>query len=221
MGDLLRIAIDGPSGAGKSTMAKLLAKDLGIDYIDTGAMYRAIALKLFRTGTDCNNSEALAELLRTTDVDFDKGIIYLDGEDVSAFIRTQEVSEMASVSSAIPAVREKLVALQKAMAQRKSLVMDGRDITTNVIPNAEVKIFLTASAHERAIRRAAEMKEKGQPCDVDQIEKEIEIRDYRDSHREVNPLTKADDAALIDSTGNTIEETVSIIKAHINNIIGV
>ncbi len=212
MSELLRIAIDGPSGAGKSTMAKALAGDLGIDYIDTGAMYRALALKLFRTAADCNDPQALAKLLAETDVDYEKGIIYLDGEDVSGFIRTQEVSEMASVSSAIPAVREKLVALQKAMAQRKSLVMDGRDITTNVIPNAEVKFYLTASARTRAERRAIDMKLLGQPCDVDQIEKEIEARDYRDSHREMNPLTIAEDAVVIDSSDLGIDEVLNKMK---------
>lgn len=212
MEKLLRIAIDGPAGAGKSTMAKFLAEDLNIDYIDTGAMYRAIALKLFRTGTDCNDSEALQRLLDSTDVDFEQGHVTLDGEDVNAYIRTQEVSEMASVSSAIKAVRDKLDTLQKAMAQRKSLVMDGRDITTVVIPNAEVKIYLTASVAERARRRAAEMALKGQPCDIAQIEKEIEARDYRDSHRENSPLTIAEDAIVIDSSDMTIEEVIAKMK---------
>jgi len=212
MEKLLRIAIDGPAGAGKSTMAKFLAEDLNIDYIDTGAMYRAIALKLFRTGTDCNDSEALQRLLDSTDVDFEQGHVTLDGEDVNAYIRTQEVSEMASVSSAIKAVRDKLDTLQKAMAQRKSLVMDGRDITTVVIPNAEVKIYLTASVAERARRRAAEMALKGQPCDIAQIEKEIEARDYRDSHRENSPLTIAEDAIVIDSSDMTIEELIAKMK---------
>ena len=220
MSTLLRIAIDGPSGAGKSTMAKALAKDLGIDYIDTGAMYRALALKIFRTGTDCNDPKALSELLSETDVDYEKGIIYLDGEDVSGYIRTQEVSEMASVSSAIPAVREKLVALQKTMAQRKSLVMDGRDITTNVIPNAEAKFYLTASARTRAERRAIDMKLLGEPCDVDQIEKEIEARDYRDSHREMNPLTIAEDAVVIDSSDLGIDEVLNKMKGMILKIKG-
>jgi len=201
-------------------MAKLLAKDLDIDYIDTGAMYRAIALKLFRTGTDPNNADALQKVLDSSQVDFNKGHIYLDGEDVNGFIRTQEVSEMASVSSAIKAVRDKLDSLQKDMAQRKSLVMDGRDITTVVIPNAEVKFYLTASAHQRAIRRALEMKEKCQPCDVAQIEAEIEARDYRDSHREHSPLMIADDAVVIDSSEMTIDEVVAemkkVIKEKIN-----
>lgn len=209
---MIRIAIDGPSGAGKSTMAKLLAKDLGIDYIDTGAMYRALALKIFRTGIDCNNKEDLAKLLSTTDVDYAGGSIFLDGENVDGFIRTQEVSEMASVSSAIPEVRTKLVALQKAMGQRKSLVMDGRDIGTNVLTDAECKFFLTASAHERALRRAREYEAKGLPCNVEEVEKDIETRDYRDSHRETNPLKQADDALLIDSSNMTIEEVIKTMK---------
>jgi len=215
MNKLLRIAIDGPAGAGKSTIAKLLAKEYGIEYVDTGAMYRAIALKLFRTSTDCNDPEALKKLLESTDVDFEKGHVTLDGEDVNAFIRTQEVSEMASVSSAIKEVRNKLDSLQKAMAKRKSLVMDGRDITTVVIPDAEAKFYLTASAHERALRRAREMAEKGQPCDVAQIEAEIEARDYRDSHRENSPLTIAEDAVVIDSSDMTIEEVVNCMKGYI------
>ena len=215
---MIRIAIDGPSGAGKSTMAKLLAKDLGIDYIDTGAMYRALALKIFRTGIDCNNAEDLKALLDTTDVDYEGGSVFLDGENVDGFIRTQEVSEMASVSSAIPAVREKLVALQKAMGQRKSLVMDGRDIGTNVLTDAECKFFLTASAHVRALRRAKEYEEKGLPCNVEEVEKDIETRDYRDSHRETNPLKQADDALLIDSSDMTIEEVVTAMKNVIQKV---
>ena len=215
MDKLLRIAIDGPAGAGKSTMAKLLAEKLKIEYIDTGAMYRAIALKLFRTGTDCNDAEALQKLLDSTDVDFENGHVTLDGEDVNAFIRTQEVSEMASVSSAIKAVRNKLDTLQKDMAQRKSLVMDGRDITTVVIPNAEVKFYLTASVAERARRRAAEMELKGEPCDIEQIEKEIEVRDYRDSHRENSPLMIADDAIVIDSSDLSVEEVVEKMMGYI------
>ncbi|MCQ2552515.1 MAG: (d)CMP kinase [Clostridia bacterium] len=218
MEKLLRIAIDGPSGAGKSTMAKILAKDLNIDYIDTGAMYRAIALKIFRTGIDPNNAEDLAKLLKETDVDYSKGSVFLDGENVDGFIRTQEVSEMASVSSAIPAVREKLVALQKAMGERKSLVMDGRDIGTNVLTGAECKFFLTASAHVRALRRAKEYEEKGLPCNVEQVEADIQTRDYRDSHRATNPLKQADDAVLIDSSDMTIGEVVDEMKKYIQKV---
>ena len=216
MNEIIRIAIDGPSGAGKSTMAKLLAKELQIDYIDTGAMYRALALKLFRTGTDYNDAEALAALLADTDVDYAAGKVYLDGEDVSGLIRTGEVSEMASASSAIPAVREKLVSLQQGMAKRKSLVMDGRDIGTVVIPDADVKFYLTASARERALRRCKEYEEKGMTVDLEKVEEDMRIRDYRDSHREIGPLKKADDAVEIDSTGMTIGEVIALMKGNIN-----
>lgn len=214
---LIRIGIDGPSGAGKSTAAKLLAEDLNIDYIDTGAMYRAIALKLQRSGTDCSDEFALQELLDTTDVDYSGGRVYLDGEDVSELIRSREISELASVSSALSSVRKKLVASQQAMAQRKSLVMDGRDITTVVLPNAEYKFFLTASARVRALRRAKEYEAKGLPCDPAQIEAEINARDYRDSHREHSPLRKADDAIEIDSSDMNINEVLHLMKGYIKN----
>lgn len=209
---MLRIAIDGPSGAGKSTMAKILANDLGIDYIDTGAMYRALALKIFRTKTDYNNLDVLQKMLDSTDVDYAGGSIFLDGENVDGLIRTQDVSEMASVSSAIPQVRAKLTILQQNMGKRKSLVMDGRDIGTVILPDAECKFYLTASAHVRALRRAAEYEAKGFPCNVEEVEKDIETRDYRDSHRETNPLRQADDAILIDSSDMTIEEVVKAMK---------
>ena len=213
---MLRIAIDGPSGAGKSTMAKLLAEKLGIDYIDTGAMYRALALKIFRTNTDPEDPAALAALLASTDVDYEQGKIFLDGEDVSSFIRTPEVSEMASVSSAIPAVREKLVALQKAMGQRKSLVMDGRDIGTNVLKDcAEYKFYLDASPAVRAERRALDMRMKGLEPDPEALRKEIEERDWRDSHRAVNPLMQAEDAIYIDSSDLTIDEVIAKMNGYI------
>ena len=213
MEKLIRVAIDGPAGAVKSTMAKLLAKELGIEYIDTGAMYRAIALKLIRTGTDYNDPEALDAVLKTTDVDFSDGKVMLDGEPAEAYIRTPEVSEMASASSAVLAVREKLVALQRAMGQRKSVVMDGRDIGTNVLKDAECKIYLDASPRVRAERRAKELAAKGLPCDVDAVEEDIRQRDYRDMHREHNPLAKADDAAVIDSSYLTIPQVVEIMRA--------
>ena len=206
---IYRIAIDGPAGAGKSTIAKAVAKQLGIDYVDTGAMYRAIALKLIRTGTDYKDPDRLAELLADTDVDFDSGRTLLDGEDVSSLIRTQEVSEMASASSAVQAVRDKLVALQQAMGKRKSLVMDGRDIASKVFPDAELKFYVTASSAVRAERRAQDMKAAGQPCDVEQIRREIEARDYRDMHRENSPLVRVPEAVLVDTSYQTIEESVA------------
>jgi cytidylate kinase len=224
---LLRIAIDGPAGAGKTTISKRLASELGIDRIDTGAMYRAIALKLARTGVDYNNAEALASMLDTTDIDFKGGHVLLDGEDVEGLIRTPEISELASASSTVLAIREKLVAMQRAIGQKKSVVMDGRDITTNVLPFAEFKFYLTASAEERARRRALEYTEKMEGSDAQKqawlsenlpkIEEEIRTRDYRDMHREHNPLTIAPDAIVVDSSDLTIEEVLSYMLEIIRN----
>jgi len=212
---MIRIAIDGPAGAGKSTMAKLLAKELEIDYIDTGAMYRAIALKLLRSGTDYEDAEALRAVLDTTDVDYAGGSVFLDGECVDGFIRTPEVSEVASASSAKLEVREKLVALQKAMGQRKSLVMDGRDIGTNVLTDAEYKFYLDASVKVRAKRRALEMEAKGQKVDLAEVEADIASRDYRDMHREHNPLKQAEDAVYVDTSDLTIPEVIDLLKSYI------
>ena len=216
MEGIYRIAIDGPAGAGKSTMAKILAKRLGIDYVDTGAMYRAIAVKLIRTGTDYHDGEALAELLSSTDVDYYGGRVYLDGEDVSSIIRTPEVSSMASESSAVPAVRDKLGELQSAIAKKRSLLMDGRDIGTVIIPDAEFKFYLNASSRIRAYRRVLEMREKGIECDLDTVEQEIKERDYRDSHRDYHPLKKADDAIEIDTSDLTISQVVDKMLEIIN-----
>ncbi len=218
--DIVRIAIDGPAGAGKSTIAKCVAKALGRDYIDTGAMYRAIALKIIKTGTDYSDAKALDALLASTDVDFSKGSIFLDGENVDGFIRTAEVSAMASKSSAVPAVREKLVALQQAMGKRKSLVMDGRDIASKVFPDAEVKFYVTASSEIRAERRALEMKLAGQPCDKEQIQKEIEERDYRDMHRAVSPLVQVPEAIVIDNSFGSLEENVAKTLEYIKKTAG-
>ncbi len=235
MSELIRVAIDGPAGAGKTTISKLLAAMLGIDRIDTGAMYRAVALKLARTGVDYNDPVALAAMLESTDIDFGGGHVLLDGEDVEGLIRTPEISELASASSAVLAVREKLVAMQREIGLRKSVVMDGRDITTNVLPFAEFKFYLTASVEERARRRALEYFEKeektrleaGNPALTDdekaawlsenlpKIEEEIASRDYRDMHREHNPLTIAPDAAVIDSSDMTIEEVVDAMMGYI------
>ena len=209
------VAIDGPAGAGKSTIAKRLAQRIGADYIDTGAMYRAVALKLLRTGTDYNDPEALQTMLDAMDVDFSQGKTILDGEDVSGLIRTPEISALASPSSGVPAVRYKLTALQQAMGKRKSIVMDGRDIGTVVFPDADFKFFLTASADERARRRTEEMRAKGQEADFETIRADIIQRDYQDSHREFRPLKKAEDAVEIDSTDMSIDSVVDTMMAFI------
>lgn len=203
---MIRIAIDGPGGAGKSTIAKLLAAKMSIEYIDTGAMYRAIGLKLNNEGVDIADEAAVAELLENTTVDFREGKIILDGQDVSGMIRTQEVSMMASNCSKLACVRSKLVALQREIASGKSVVMDGRDIGTNVLTDAELKIFLTADPMVRAKRRYDELVAAGKEADLDQICEEIKARDYQDMHRELNPLCQAEDAVLLDTSYMTIEE---------------
>lgn len=212
----IQIAIDGPSGAGKSTMAKLVSQKLGIMYLDTGAMYRALALKAIRQNIDTNDSEKVLELLSDFNISikYEKGSqkVILNGEDVSDKIRTDEVSMGASNVSAIPAVRKRLVELQQKMASNTSVVMDGRDIGTHVLPKADVKIFLTASVAQRALRRYNEQKDKGiLKKSLEEIEKEIEIRDYNDSHRAASPLKQADDAVLLDTSNYTIEESVEKI----------
>ncbi|MDR0357819.1 MAG: (d)CMP kinase [Clostridiales Family XIII bacterium] len=201
-----RVAVDGPSGAGMSTAAKRIAKALSITYIDTGAMYRAVALKILSEGADIDDAEALARMLEDTDVDFIDERAVLDGRDVSDLIRTPEVTAMASASSARPVVRRKLVALQRKMGAKKSVVMDGRDIGTNVFPNAEFKFFMIASPQERARRRFAELAEKDDSPSYEEVLAAISERDYNDSHRAVDPLVKAEDAVEIDTDGMTIDE---------------
>ncbi|HOK42414.1 MAG TPA: (d)CMP kinase [Thermoclostridium caenicola] len=212
----IRIAIDGPSGAGKSTLAKRIARELGIIYLDTGAMYRAVALKAIRLGIDTRDRENVSRLMDDIDisVEYHDGTqrIYLDGEDVSSAIRTNEVSMGASNVSAFPEVRAKLVALQQEIARNNPVVMDGRDIGTKVLPDAGLKIFLTASVEERARRRFLELKEKGLlDKTFDELVAEIEERDRNDSTREHSPLKKAEDAVEIDSTGKSIDELVAMI----------
>lgn len=211
MAEILRIAIDGPSGAGKSTIAKLVAKKLGVEYVDTGAMYRAVGYKMKNLGIDPEDMESVERTLAETEIDFDNGVIRLDGEDVSGVIRTPEVSAAASVYSALPPVREKLVEIQRAIGHKKSVVMDGRDIGTNVFKDAQFKFYLTASAEERARRRWKELCEKGEEKEFSEILADIEQRDYNDMHRKLNPLQQAEDAILVDSTEMTIEEVVDTI----------
>ena len=211
MKDIFRIAIDGPSGAGKSTIAKAVAKALDIDYIDTGAMYRAIGYKIDKEGVPFEEGDALAALLDATDIDFVSGDIILDGVIVNDLIRTPEVSMLASKCAALPSVRAKLVEIQRGMGQRKSVIMDGRDIGTNVLKDAEYKIFLTASAEERAQRRFKELQEKGETQTYEEVLEDVKQRDYNDMTRELNPLRKADDAIELDTTGMGIDEVVAAV----------
>ena len=215
MSKIYKIAIDGPSGAGKSTIAKRIAQELAIDYIDTGAMYRAVGLKMLRLGIPMEENEVLLEMLGNTDVDFSEGKVYLDGEDVSGLIRTQEVSKAASDCSAFASVRRKLVELQQAMGRRKSVIMDGRDIGTVVLRDAEYKFYLTATAEERAMRRYKELRGKGSEDTYEKVLEDVNRRDYNDMHREVDPLRQADDAVLIDSTNMSIDEVVDFIISRV------
>jgi cytidylate kinase len=217
MEKIIRVAIDGPSGAGKSTIAKAVAKKMNIDYIDTGAMYRAVGLKVKNSGIDMYDEAAMAAMLADTDIDFVNGDIILDGVIVNKEIRANDMSMMASNVSALPAVRAKLVELQRKMGQTKSIIMDGRDIGTNVLTDAEVKIFMTASAEERADRRYKELIEKGQDVTYDQVLEDIKQRDHNDSTRALNPLRKADDATELDTTGMGIEEVTEYIMNEVNS----
>jgi len=212
----VRIAIDGPSGAGKSTIARRIADILDIDYIDTGAMYRAIALKLIKSGIDASSEpERLAQMLDDTTVDIDRGTVLLDGEDVSAFIRSPDVTAEASRSSAISSIREKLVSLQRDMGTVKSVVMDGRDIGTNVLTGAEYKFYMTACPEERARRRFKELIDAGSNSSYEDVLTAILKRDYDDSHRALNPLKKAEDAILIDTDDLDIDEVTDLILTYI------
>ncbi len=210
-----KIAIDGPAGAGKSTIAKELAKRLGFIYVDTGAMYRAMALYLIRKnvdGTDRAQVEAICQQAEIS-IAYEDGqqVVLMDKENVNSLIRTEEVGNMASTVSAYTKVREKLVELQQSLAESRSVVMDGRDIGTCVLPDAQVKVFLTAGSRVRAVRRYEELKEKGEVCDLEEIEAGIIQRDRKDMERETSPLRQAEDAVLIDSSHMTVEEVVSAI----------
>jgi len=216
MKDIIRIAVDGPSGAGKSTIAKAIAAKLKIDYIDTGAMYRAVGYKMLRDGVPLDDLNKLAAMLDATDIDFSEGDIILDGEIVNDKIRTPEMSRQASACSAIGIVRTKLVDIQRRMGERKSVIMDGRDIGTNVMPDAEYKFFITASAEERARRRFDELMEKGGDVSYEQVLADIKARDHNDSTRKINPLRKADDAVEIDTTRMTIDEVVNSVCEEMN-----
>lgn len=209
------IAIDGPAGAGKSTIAKMIAKKRELIYVDTGAMYRAMALYLIRKGIQPEETERISEECVHADITIryenKEQVVYLNGENVNAYLRTEEVGNMASKSSVNPRVREKLVSLQQKLAATAEVIMDGRDIGTVVLPNADVKIYLTASTTVRAKRRFDELAAKGENPDFDSIEADIKERDYRDMHRDISPLKQAEDAILVDTSDMTIEEVVDRI----------
>ena len=211
----MNIAIDGPAGAGKSTIAKRVAKEMGYIYVDTGAMYRSLALYFIRLGIDKDDEARISEAVKDADVTIKyvngEQQVLLNDENVTGVIRTEEVGNMASASSVYSSVRSKLLDLQRNLAASNDVIMDGRDIGTCVLPNAQVKVFLTASVDTRADRRYKELVEKGENPDLDKIKKDIEKRDYRDSHRENAPLRQADDATLVDSSNMSIEEVVDTI----------
>ncbi len=213
--NIFNIAIDGPAGAGKSTIAKILAKKLNFIYVDTGAMYRAMALYFLRNNIDASDSGRIEAACKEVDITLEyrdgEQVVLLNGERVNEYIRTEEVGNMASASSVNKAVRLKLVELQQSLAKKESVVMDGRDIGTYVLPQADLKIYLTAGTRERARRRWAELREKGQSADMDVIEQDIIDRDHRDMTREFAPLRQAEDAVFLDSSHMSIDEVVEYI----------
>lgn len=212
---MMNIAIDGPAGAGKSTIAKRVAKQLGFVYVDTGAMFRAMGLHFLRNGFDIEQKSILEEESKKIDIalKFENGEqqVLLNGENVNGYIRVEEVGKIASIIAANPAIRTRLLELQQKIARDNNVVMDGRDIGTCVLPNAQVKIYLTASSKERARRRYEELVAKGEQCDIAVIEEDIIQRDYADMNREIAPLRQAEDAVLIDSSDMTIEEVAHAI----------
>lgn len=211
------VAIDGPAGAGKSTIARLVAEKMNLVYVDTGAMYRAMALFMLREKVSKDDPEGISRKCEEADITIkyenEEQVVYLNGENVNALLRTEEVSNMASVSSTQKAVRIKLVSLQKQLAKTTDVIMDGRDIGTCVLPDADVKIYLTANSSVRAKRRFDELQAKGGECSLAEIEKDIIDRDYRDMHREESPLRQAEDAILVDTSEMTIEEVAEKIIA--------
>lgn len=211
----MNVAIDGPAGAGKSTIAKLCAKKMNLVYVDTGAMYRAVALYLLESGIDVNDPSEVADKCTGAEVDikYEDGIqnVYLNGINVTGRLREEAVGNTASVTSAVPEVRKQIFALQRGLADRGGVIMDGRDIGTVVMPDADVKIYLTASSEVRARRRVLELEAKGEKTDFEEVKRDIEERDYRDMHREISPLKQADDAVLVDTSDMTIDEVVAKI----------
>ena len=209
------IAIDGPAGAGKSTIAKKVAKELSYIYVDTGAMFRAMALYCIRNGVDREKEQEVSKACEeiTVSISYENGEqqVLLNGENVNGFIRTEEVGNTASTISVYGKVRTKLLELQRKLAETQDVIMDGRDIGTCVLPNAQVKIYLTASVETRGKRRFLELQEKGQACSLEEICADIKDRDYRDMHREIAPLKQAEDAILVDRSNMTIDEVVAEI----------
>ena len=209
------VAIDGPAGAGKSTIAKLVAKEKGYIYVDTGAMYRGLAIHFLDKGIQPQETEKVIEACKDAEVTiaYEDAVqhVYLNGKDISSRLRNEEVGNMASVTSAIPEVRKKLLELQQNLAKTQNVIMDGRDIGTCVLPHADVKVYLTASVETRAKRRYQELQEKGEDCNLEEIANDIEERDRRDMTREIAPLKQAEDAVLVDSSDMTIAEVVKTI----------
>ena len=209
------VAIDGPAGAGKSTIAKLVAKEKGYIYVDTGAMYRGLAIHFLDKGIQPQETEKVIEACKDAEVtiEYEDAVqhVYLNGKDISSRLRNEEVGNMASVTSAIPEVRKKLLELQQNLAKTQNVIMDGRDIGTCVLPHADVKVYLTASVETRAKRRYQELQEKGEDCNLEEIAHDIEERDRRDMTREIAPLKQAEDAVLVDSSDMTIAEVVKTI----------
>lgn len=207
------VAIDGPAGAGKSTVAKAVAKEMNLIYVDTGAMYRAMALYMLREGVNLKNPEEIIEKCGKAEITmrYENGIqvVFLNGENVNPYLRTEEVGEAASITSPVPQVRENIVRLQKELAAGTDCIMDGRDIGTCVLPGAQLKIYLTASSQVRAKRRYDELMAKGEACDLELIKTGIEERDYRDMHREMSPLKQAEDAVLVDTSEMDRDEVIS------------
>ena len=224
MNKIISVAIDGPSGAGKSTIALAAAKRFGLLYVDTGAIYRTVAYAVFRAGADCTDAVAVQALLPGVQItmDYDENGVQrmkLCGEDVSEAIRLPENSTRASQVSALPAVRAFLLDMQRDLAKKSSVVMDGRDIGTVVLPDASLKLFLTASAQRRAERRFLELREKGVETTLEEVLHDIEARDYADTHRETAPLRQAEDAVLVDTSDLTLDESIDAVCAEIRRVL--
>lgn len=217
------VAIDGPAGAGKSSVAKMVAKDMGMVYVDTGAMYRAVAYAAINSGVVIEENQDKVEEIANRihiELDYKDGVlsVYLDNEDISSKIRTPQISKGASAVATMAGVRKRLVQMQRDMAKKTNIIMDGRDICSVVLPDADIKLFLTASVEERANRRYKELIEKGESCKLEQIKADIAARDKNDSEREISPLKKAEDAMLLDTSDMTFDEVVEKIKELINKL---